>query len=173
MSVIYVSVLSDLDIERLMRDGKLYISNFRDDSLTPNGYDVSVSEVVIGESVYNKEEQLGNECVEVPGDTHFLISTDEYFELPDFLVADIWIRTTWARKGVISSFGFIDAGFSGTLTLSAYNSGSIVHIDLGDRFAQVVFRFLSSESLKNYNERSGNYQGERGVVVSPDDIEGD
>ena len=64
----------------------------------------------------------------------------------------------------MSSFGKVDAGFEGTLTLSAFNSSDVdVVIPIGDRFAQIVFEWLDAPSEKVYAERSGNYQGQRGV----------
>ena len=67
-------------------------------------------------------------------------------------------------ESISRSFGKVDAGFHGTLTLSAYNaSEKEVEIPIGDRFAQIVFEMLITVSAKTYEKRSGNYQGQRGV----------
>jgi dCTP deaminase len=88
--------------------------------------------------------------------------------LPTVLVGEIWIRTSWVRKGILSSFGRIDAGFNGNLTFSAYNaSKGPVDVPIGDRFAQVVFEELRSPPKKSYEQRSGNYQGQRGITLKP------
>ena len=67
----------------------------------------------------------------------------------------------------MGSFGFIDAGFNGHLSLSFYNCSSW-EIDLkhGDKIAQVVFIELTSESDITYGERSGNYQNSTGIKLS-------
>jgi dCTP deaminase len=104
----------------------------------------------------------------VPGGAWFVIGTKEYLELPPDLVGEIWIRTTWVRKGVLSSFGRIDAGFHGNLTFSAINASTgPVELPIGERFAQVVFEELKSLPAKSYKERSGNYHGQRGITLEP------
>jgi hypothetical protein len=53
------------------------------------------------------------------------------------------------------------------LTLSAFNSSDRdVVIPIGERFAQIVFERLDAPSKKVYAERSGNYQGQRGVKLA-------
>jgi deoxycytidine triphosphate deaminase len=38
---------------------------------------------------------------------------------------------------------------------------------VGDRFAQIAFIRVSREPEKSYQERSGNYQDERGITLEP------
>ncbi|UCE91750.1 MAG: dCTP deaminase [Methanobacteriota archaeon] len=159
-----MAVLSDSDILDLIEGGKLRISGFDEGNLTPNGYDVTVSEIWMPSSGSKAE---GGE-IEIPGREWFVIGTREGLELPSDVVGGIWIRTTWVRKGIMSSFGRIDAGFKGNLTFSAYNASSgPVKLRIGDRFAQVVFEELRSRASKAYGERSGNYQGQSGITLSP------
>jgi len=153
-------ILSDSQIKDLMDKGELVIIGFKEENLTPNGYDLTIEEVVVEE---RKPQSKGDAVV--PKDTWFAASTEEYVEFPSNLVGELWIRTTWARKGVISSFGIIDAGFEGTLTLSAFNSYQEIEIPIGETFAQLVFHLLSEESEKKYSDRSGNYQGQKGVTL--------
>jgi dCTP deaminase len=159
-----MAVLSDNDIVALLSEGALKIENYQEANLTPNGYDVTIEEV----SVQSTGQRISKGTAIVPGGSWFLIGTKEYLELPANLVGEIWIRTSWARKGILSSFGRIDAGFHGNLTFSAYNaSKEPVELKIGDRFAQVVFETLSSAPRKSYDQRSGNYQGQRGITLSP------
>ena len=153
-------ILSDTQIEELMEEGELGIDDYKDENLTPNGYDLTISEISIG-----GDDSFKEGIVKIPGDTWFAVSTEEYVRFPSNVAGELWIRTTWARRGVISSFGMIDAGFEGNLTLSAYNSGDELDIEIGDTFAQVVFHLLSKGSEKLYHERSGNYQGSEGVTL--------
>jgi dCTP deaminase len=159
-----MAVLSDTDIVALLADGSLKIEGYRESNLTPNGYDVTIEEVLIPSTGKKYSEGVAS----VPGNSWFVIGTKEYLMLPPSLVGEIWIRTSWVRKGVLSSFGRIDAGFHGNLTFSAYNaSKDPVEVQIGDRFAQVVFEELRSPPTKSYKERSGNYQGQRGITLTP------
>jgi len=157
-----MAVLSDSDIIELLGQGALRIEGYDEKNLTPNGYDVTIEELWIPSTGERAREGI----VRVPGNSWFVIGTKEYLVLPPNLVGEIWIRTTWVRKGILSSFGRIDAGFNGNLTFSAYNaSKEPVEIPVGERFAQVVFEELRSPPRKTYSERSGNYQGQRGITL--------
>jgi dCTP deaminase len=159
-----MAVLSDADISKRLQDGTLRIGAYNEGNLTPNGYDVTIDEVWVPST----DERSREGTVSVPAREWFVIGTREYLELPVDLVGEIWIRTTWVRRGILSSFGRIDAGFHGNLTFSAYNASSVsVDVPVGDRFAQVVFEELSSPPIKAYRERSGNYHGQRGITLEP------
>ena len=143
-----------------MARGSLQIENFDERNLTPNGYDVTVAEVFVPATVVKTTRGSAT----VWPSSRFAVSTLEVFHLGPDLCAEIWLRTTWARRGVLASFGKIDAGFRGTLTLAAFNaSQEPLEIPIGDRFAQVVFETLSSPARKGYETRSGHYQDQRGV----------
>jgi dCTP deaminase len=144
-------------------DGKLRIEGFREDNLTPNGYDLTIGEVLVPSLDIDVKEG----SVKVPPRTWFLVSTAEFLELGPRLTGDLWIRTTWARRGIIPAFGKVDAGFRGSLTLSALNaSEEEVEIQVGDTFAQIIFSELRTSPSGTYGERSGTYQDQRGVTLS-------
>jgi len=159
-----MAVLSDADILALLETGTLKIEGFNEKNLTPNGYDVTIEEIWVPST----DTRVREGAATVPGNSWFVIGTKEYLVLPPELVGEIWIRTTWVRKGVLSSFGRIDAGFNGNLTFSAFNaSKENLSVSAGERFAQVVFEELKSPPVKTYRERSGNYQGQRGITLEP------
>lgn len=159
-----MSVLSDSDIQARLGSGSLKIGAFSERNLTPNGYDVTVEEVWMPST----DTRVREGAARVPPNTWFTVGTAEYLELPPDLVGEIWIRTSWARKGILSSFGRIDAGFHGNLTFSAINISHLeVEVPIGDRFAQVVFEEMLSAPAKTYKERSGNYHGQKGITLSP------
>ena len=67
----------------------------------------------------------------------------------------------------MSSFGKVEAGFEGNLTLSAYNaSDDTLQIKIGETFAQIVFERMESPPEKLYDKRSGTYLGQKGVTMS-------
>ncbi|WP_229657511.1 dCTP deaminase [Thermogymnomonas acidicola] len=152
-------MISDGQIQEMARNGMIVIEGFREGNLTPNGYDLTVGSVKAG----------GREAdeAEVAPMGHFLVSTLEYIYIPEGYCAEIWIRSSFARKGVIGSFGFIDSGFRGNLTLSFFNAGQeSIRIRRGERVAQMVIIRMERPPDRAYGERSGNYQGSRGVVES-------
>jgi dCTP deaminase len=156
-------ILSDADITAKLLSKELTIDPFYEKNLTPNGYDLTIDEIVIpSRSIQEKEGE-----VEIPPMTWFAVSTKEYVKLSAKVTAQLWIRTSHARRGVLASFGKIDAGFEGTLTLSSFNaSDKPVTLTIGDTYAQMVFELMSSEPSALYDERSGHYQGQRGVKLS-------
>lgn len=157
-----MAILSDSDIKECIKDGKLYLEPFSDEKLTPNGYDLTIEEIFIPEL---KEKVCEGVCG-ISGMRWFLISTKEYIKLGGDVTAQLWIRTTYARQGIMSSFGKVDAGFEGNLTLSAFNaSDNVVSIKIGDTFAQIVFERLQTVSEEPYEKRSGNYMGQKGVTL--------
>ncbi len=151
-------ILSDGQIERLLEQKTLQIENFYEENLTPNGYDLTIEEISL-----KGKEAVNQGIVTIPPRTWFAVSTKEYVHFPSDIAGELWIRTTWARKGVLASFGMIDAGFEGNLTLSAYNTTNEINIPIGETFAQMVFHSLNQTSDKTYEERSGNYQGSKGI----------
>lgn len=157
-----MTVLSDRDIENLIKTSKLDIEPFDQKNLTPNGYDLSIDEVYIKKTNQHIKEGIAT----VPPLTWFAISTKEFVKMGPKITSQLWIRTSYARKGILASFGKVDAGFHGTLTVSCFNSNhEEIEIPIGDRFCQIVFEQLSTEADVLYDERSGNYQNQRGVTL--------
>jgi dCTP deaminase len=146
-------ILSDRDIKKCMIKGEISIEPFRANHMTPNGYDLSICEIMInGET---SEENL------VQPLTWFAVSTEEYVKVRD-KTAQLWIRSSYARKGILSSFGKVDCGFEGTLTLSCFNTKNPIKLKRGDRFCQIVFEELSTSPETRY---CGKYKGQRKITL--------
>lgn len=157
-------ILSDGDIQAALTDGALDVTPFIKDHLTPNGLDLRVKEVYLKTEDRTVEEGVAR----VPPGGWFAISTEEVVTLGPQVAAQLWIRSSYARRGAIAGFGKVEAGFSGTLTIGAANLGpESLEIPIGDRFCQIVFETLSHPAEQLYAERSGNYQGQRGVTLAP------
>jgi dCTP deaminase len=157
-----VAVLPDRDILKAIDAKRLRIGGFRPENLTPNGYDLTIAEVAI---VGAKPLTVRDGTARVPPQTRFAVSTFEVVELGADITGQLWLRTTWARQGVLGSFGKVDAGFRGTLTLAAFNANrrDVLEVKIGDRFAQIVFEDLASPAERVYGERSGHWQDQQGV----------
>lgn len=157
-----MAILSDRDILYSMQSGRIGIGGYSEKSLTPNGYDLRVAEISIDGRVFKEG------TVKVPPKTMFFVSTVERVRMADDICGNLWLRTSWIRKGTIAAFGMVDAGFEGTLTLGSYNSSDKeLEIPIGERYCQLVFQTMTSASEKSYEKRSGHYQGQTGVTLDP------
>ena len=154
--------LSDEAILSAINDGELGIEPFNKENLTPNGYDLTIDEVEIP-----NENKTSKGKLVIPPGKRFAVSTKERIECGQNVCAQLWLRTSWARKGIICSFGKIDSGFNGTLTLLGLNSSTEnVELKIGETFAQMVFEMMSGPAASLYSERSGNYQNQKGITWS-------
>jgi len=157
-----MTLLSDQDIIDMLQRGSLIIDPFREKNLTPNGYDMTIAEVYYRDP--ESKVTIGQAYLD-PGDW-CLVSTLEKIEIPPDVAANLWLRTSYIRKGLVAGFGMVDAGFRGTLTVSISNMGpEKVSLPIGDRLFQMTFLHLSSYPRKLYAERSGTYQDQSGVTL--------
>lgn len=157
-----MTILSDRDIEKSLEKKILDIEPFNTRNLTPNGYDLSIEEIYIKKTNQNIKEGIAI----IPKQTWFAISTKEFIKMGSQMASQLWIRSSYARKGIIASFGKVDAGFHGTLTISCFNSNDTdIEIPIGDRFCQIVFENLSTIPNDLYDKKSGNYQNQKGIKL--------
>tara|TARA_B100001029_G_scaffold154014_1_gene137971 strand:+ start:3863 stop:4342 length:480 start_codon:yes stop_codon:yes gene_type:complete len=155
-------ILSDEAILAALDVGQIEIEPFDSENLTPNGYDLSIKEIEIPKGRKVTEGELS-----IPAGKRFAVSTKERIACGPNVCAQLWLRTSWARKGIMCSFGKIDSGFDGTLTLLGFNSGEEdVKLVTGETFAQMVFEMMTGPATSLYSERSGNYQNQSGVTWS-------
>ena len=153
-------VLSDEAILAAIDAGQLEIEPFDVANLTPNGYDLRIGEVALAGS-----EPISEGTLSVPPQTRFAVSTLERVACGPALCGQLWLRSTWARRGVQASFGKVDAGFDGTLTLPGFNSAAEpLELTVGETYCQLVLEALTSPASGSYSDRSGNYQHQRGVT---------
>lgn len=157
-----MTILSDIDIKSFIENKDLGIEPFNEKNLTPNGYDLSIDEVYIKKT----NQHIKDGTATIPPLTWFVISTKEFVKMGPQITSQLWIRSSYARKGVMASFGKVDAGFHGTLTISCFNSNDEpLKIPIGDRFCQIVFENMSSIPSELYDKKSGNYQNQRGIKL--------
>jgi dCTP deaminase len=157
-----MSILSDIDIKRCIQKNELGIEPFVEKNLTPNGYDLSIDEIFIRKT----DEHIKEGMAKIPAQTWFAISTKEFVKMGSKITSQLWIRSSYARKGVMASFGKVDAGFHGTLTISCFNSNDEpLEIPIGDRFCQIVFENMQSAPSELYDKKSGNYQNQKGIKL--------
>lgn len=157
-----MGVLSDIDIKELLNCDELGIEPFDQKNLTPNGYDLSIDEIYIKKMNLHVKSGVAT----IPPLSWFVICTREFVKMGEKITSQLWIRSSYARKGIMASFGKVDAGFHGTLTISCFNANDEeVDIPVDDRFCQIVFEELLSPPSELYEKKSGNYQNQKGIKL--------
>ena len=83
----------------------------------------------------NKEQSI----LMQPGDA-YLVTTREKVNMPENLTANMWLRGTLYRSGIILSGGNIAPGYTGELSFLLYNAGRAeMQIELGARIVHIMF----------------------------------
>jgi len=94
-------------------------------------------------------------------DEHYLVTTLESVNLPDDITANLWLRSTLYRSGIVLSGGNVAPGYSGKLSFTFFNSGKCpVEIELGARIVHLMFFRVEGGG----SEYRGQWKGGRVVV---------
>ncbi len=176
-------ILSDRDLkERLGKD--IIITPFQEDQVGPSSIDLSlgnkwrVFKQLTKTHIDPLKDKNTDEFTEVLTADEFVIhpgefvlgTTKESITVPDDLVGRLEGRSSWGRLGIVihSTAGFVNPGFSGTLTLEMTNLGKMpVLLRSGMRICQIIFELLKSPAQVPYNKRkSSKYAGQDGPGAS-------
>jgi dCTP deaminase len=179
-------VLSDRTIREEIAAGRIVIDPLGDDCIQPSSVDLHLDnlfrvflnhtmEVI---DVKSDQEDL-TELVKVPEDQYFVLhpgefvlgSTLELVGLPDDLVSRIEGKSSLGRIGLLvhATAGFVDAGFSGHLTLELSNVANLpIKLYPGMKIGQVSFFQMTTPADNPYGSKSAGskYQGQRGPTPS-------
>jgi dCTP deaminase len=168
-------ILSDRDIEILIKAGELGVEPLEADIIRENGLDlrlggaycafVHTDKVLDPRSPGNPSDfydcrEAGDSFFIVEPHKHYLLHTLEYIRLPPYVAGLVNLRSTWARTGIYIPSTVVDAGFEGQLTIEVIGSEFPVKLYVGDRFLHLVLVKMETPSSKPY---SGKYKGQRGV----------
>lgn len=158
-------ILTDRDILfRSKKLGRPLVKPFYEKHLTPNGYDLSIEEIKIDNVINNINK--GN--IRVPRKTFFVGMTEEFVMMPKDMIAHLWIRSSYGRKGIILSASVVDAGYHGKIALSMYNASKrpvVFEKDKKRTVVQIVFETLDTIPSKTYTQRSGTYQNQNTLKI--------
>lgn len=121
-------------------------------------------------AIYTEDVQIrALKCFVLHPGEFALGSTLEFIRLPNDIAARLEGRSTWGRVGlqVHSTAGFVDPGFSGSLTFELQNVGKVpLSLYSGMRVGQISF-YLSEEScIPYYKKQFSKYGGKMGTVGS-------
>jgi len=166
--------LSDADIRGLIEAGELVIDPLSPDTVRENGVDLRFSKrfcVMRGGGVLDTrgsgEPRSFYDCVEaedyvIPPGARVLAVTEEWVELPPYLVGLVNLRSSFARLGLYVPPTVVDAGFKGRLVIELVGSTVPVRVYSGQRFLHLILLTTTSEVRKTYQ---GRYQGQRDVQL--------
>ena len=141
-------ILSSAEIIRRLgqggHDGALVIRPYSSECQQPASYDLRV----------------GDDIRVEPG-TCTLAHSFEWVEIPPDLAATLRTRSSYGRRGVLVTAGFVDPGFRGQLTLGLVNMGNEpLTLSRGERVVQMIFHQVTHGDA-SYD---GRYQDSRGAV---------
>jgi len=103
---------------------------------------------------YSKTKKT--EFVFEPG-SQYLVSTLEKVNLPLDLTANISMRGTLYRSGMVLSGGNTAPGYSGKLSFTLYNSGKVpIKVELGARIVHIVFYEVEGGGSKYRGQWKGS-----------------
>lgn len=167
-------MLSNRGIIAAREAGLLDISPWSDAALQPCSYDLSVGSAITINGVSDDMARWGNTLPLVPNKL-YLLTTRETVTLSEWISGRVEGRSSWGRRGLLIHFtaGFIDAGFSGEITLEVCNLGNnFLVIQPGERIAQITFTRLETAADPAYGDpRLGSkYQGQRGPTAAREEI---
>lgn len=112
---------------------------------------------------------IGSTEIDVEKTVYFIIKpssmldglSDVYVDLPEGVCAQLVIRSTLARNGLILTSGLYDSGFKGHIGFLLHNRAPTpAYIAPGTRVGQIIF--IRSESAKLYE---GGYNHEQGTEL--------
>ena len=179
-------ILSDVSIKKAIADGRIGIDPLGKNAIQPSSVDVHIDRffrVFRNDStpfIDPKEPQEDlTELVEVTEDRAFILhpgefvlgSTLECVSLPDDLVARIEGKSSLGRLGLLvhATAGFVDASFSGHLTLELSNVANLpiaIYPDM--KIGQLSFMQMTTPAEHPYGSSvtGSKYQGQRGPTPS-------
>ena len=179
-------LLSDRDIRAEIERGRVALEPYEPEMIQPSSVDVRIDRYfrVFENHRYPhidpaQEQAELTRLVEPHGNEPFILhpgefvlaSTYEVITLPDDVAARLEGKSSLGRLGLLthSTAGFIDAGFSGHVTLELSNVATLpIMLWPGMKIGQLCFFRLSSPAEAPYGAgASGSrYQGQRGPTPS-------
>lgn len=158
-------ILSDKTIKDIILNQKIYLVNpFNPEDLQPCSVDLHLGREL--RTIRGKCIDLSQGTYKLKPQEFILGSTIEKVNVPFDLMARVEGKSSIARLGVMIHItaGYIDAGFSGNITLEIYNcSDREFELFHGDTICQVAFETLTTPVETPY---CGKYQHSEGTVLS-------
>lgn len=151
--------------------GHILITPYNEDQLQPCSYDVILSDELLHFSgsgtidaatktlngiKYQKISLAESDYIMKPGD-FILASTVERVNIPNNMAARFEGKSSLGRLGLTThvTAGFIDAGFSGTITLEMKNENEFpIKISKGMKIGQICFFKIDEDVARPYGSKN-------------------
>ena len=179
-------LLSDRDIRAELDSGRVILEPYDPEMIQPSSIDVRLDKYfrLFDNHKYGvidpaTEQSDLTRLVEVEADDPFVLHPGEFVlgssyecvTLPDDVAARLEGKSSLGRLGLMthSTAGFIDAGFSGHVTLELSNVATLpINLWPGMKIGQLAFFRLSSPAEHPYGsaQYGSRYQGQRGPTAS-------
>lgn len=165
-------ILSDYHIIENIKNNDLVIEPFNESNVNPASYDLSLCNIKSLTNPRVKTNRTKDEegIIQIYPHESVLCGTLENVKLPQNLSAFITLKSTPQRKGLMGPVGWVDPGFSGTLTCLILNTTGEV-IDL--RFAQKMWNLVFCKVGSVQNKYNGKYQDSKDIEVAIDNEDND
>lgn len=166
-----MTVLPDFMLRQLIADGGITGRYGRDpgDAVNPASVDMHLGPSLLIESLQNTgfvEYPFGKHTKDNPftlrPGNFVLAATEETITLPDDLAGQVQLKSSVARLGLEHLMaGWIDPGFTGTITLELHNSRQLAPVLLwpGMPIAQLVVQQMAAPCAISYR-LTGRYNGQ-------------
>jgi dCTP deaminase len=107
----------------------------------------------------------GDVCT-IPPNSFALARTIEYFKIPRNVLTICLGKSTYARCGIIVNVTPLEPEWEGHVTLEFSNTTTLpAKIYANEGVAQMLFFESDEQCETSYKDRSGKYQGQRGVTL--------
>jgi dCTP deaminase len=104
-------------------------------------------------------------CI-IPPNSFVLARTIEYFRIPRNVLTICLGKSTYARCGIIVNVTPLEPEWEGHVTLEFSNTTPLpARVYANEGVAQVIFLESDEVCEVSYRDRSGKYQGQRGVTL--------
>lgn len=106
------------------------------------------------------------DCCIIPPNSFALARTVEYFRIPRDVLTICLGKSTYARCGIIVNVTPLEPEWEGHVTLEFSNTTPLpARIYANEGVAQMLFLQSDEVCATSYADRSGKYQGQRGVTL--------
>ena len=143
-------LMTNGEIKEALKPGELGIDPYDPNRQQPCSYDARVGKEALVSRNYTLVDLSKANSITLQAGDFGLIMTHETFRLPLNIAANIGMKSSWARRGLILLAGMqIDPGFDAHLRLGLYNSsGRAITIDYLDPICTIEFHRLAKPAEK-------------------------
>ena len=159
-------------VKKQVRKGKISfgLSSYGYDARVSNEFKIftNVNSGIVDPKIFKKESfvtKIGRECI-IPPNSFALARTMEYFKIPENVLVICLGKSTYARCGIIVNVTPLEPEWEGHVTLEFSNTTPLpARVYANEGACQFVFIKAEQVCDVSYLDRSGKYQGQKGVTL--------